>query len=135
MKTILNKDFTLNEIGKQLDSTLKNSLRAILSDYTTSGYNILELQFVVQNILHELTNNNIAFLNNYYQNRLHNTENLDIMSSYGGIKKAKFHSYGKNHYRYWVYEVGWTPTLPYGIKEVDGEKLWYLSLDIDDTLD
>lgn len=136
MKTILNNNLELNEVGLELNNKIKKYLKPLFTQYVMSGYNPIELEYLLSNLIKSLNKDNINYITEYYNNKKYNTDHLDIINSETSeIKKASFHSYGKSGYRYWIYEEGWEPNFPYGIREFEGNKLWYLLIDIGEGVD
>jgi hypothetical protein len=120
----------LNYEGVIISKELRDIITPLVDKLVKRGYSPFEIDSMCLNVIRECISKSSKELEEYYNNKLYDTNVLKIRSmSDGEIKMAEFAFYKKNGLGHWVYEEGWEPIYPYAIYEKDNNRYWYLLFD------
>lgn len=131
MKKLFQSDSNLNSEGEEIRKEIKDILEPYFLDKVKVGVDPNDLLQLSTQLLFDLKNSGMEFLNSYFSEKKYNTDKLKIKCIETNEEKyATYLGMGKQNKRLWKYEAGWEPTLPYSIADENGHQFWWLHIDI-----
>ena len=131
MKTIFTIDLDLNETGEQIREEFKNALEPIFLEKVQSGIDPKDLNEVILTLGYEFREAGMQFLKTYFKDRRYNTDKLLIRHiATRETKYAIYQGMGKQNRRMWKYEDQWEPMVPHSILDENGNKSWWIHIDL-----